>query len=254
MVPKAPIQIQLVEEIDIDRWPPVYKSPSKYIDVEDLNRPAVVIDLQGVLMYSHHIDSTEPPPDLDANEHIQIEDGPYLYFVRRDAEVFLLLACYFANVFIWSSARIKKVQKRVETLFRKAAPFLSGVIGQEQCEVADYTLPGGKPVFFKNLHDFWRRHPRYSESNTLLIDDSRYKCAINRPGTYLIVPQVRTQDWMLNVLGVWLLKWNSATDRLAFSECRDQLPSDDTDKYVYKKMKQRGGSMTYSAWEKQHRH
>ncbi|MCO5566969.1 hypothetical protein L7F22_020652 [Adiantum nelumboides] len=36
-----------VEEIEIDRVPLVYKNPSKYVDVEDPRRLAVLIDLQG---------------------------------------------------------------------------------------------------------------------------------------------------------------------------------------------------------------
>ncbi|MCO5592866.1 hypothetical protein L7F22_046870 [Adiantum nelumboides] len=112
---------ETVEEIEIDRVPPVYKNPSKYVDVEDPSRPIVLIDLQGVLIYSHFIGEKEAPPDLDANEHIQVEEPPYCYFVRKDAEQFLVLACYFANVFIWSSARLRNVERRVQRLFPSAA-------------------------------------------------------------------------------------------------------------------------------------
>ena len=50
--------------------PPVYKNPSKYVDVKDPSRLALVIDLQGVLMHCHLTGSMEEPPNLDANEHI----------------------------------------------------------------------------------------------------------------------------------------------------------------------------------------
>ena len=227
----------------------MYKNPSKYVDVEDPSRPALVIDLQGVLMHSHFIPGKEDPPDLDANEHVQVKDPPYCYFVRKDAEQFLMLACYFANMFIWSSASLRNVEKRVKMSFPTAAAWLSGLIGQELCDVADFNLPMGKPVFFKNLFNFWRKFPRYNEGNTLLIDDSTYKCSVNRPGTYLVVPKERKADWMINDLGVWLLKWKNSIDRLAFAEGREQPPPDQIDRNVWQKMKQKGGSMSYSAWQ-----
>ncbi|MCO5594842.1 hypothetical protein L7F22_048876 [Adiantum nelumboides] len=157
---------ETVEEIEIDRVPPVYKNPSKYVNVKDPSRPAVLIDLQGVLIYSHFIGGKEAPPNLDANEHIQVEEPPYCYFVRKDAEQFLVLACYFANVFIWSLARLRNVERRVQRLFPSAAEWLSGLIGQELCDVANFNLSMGKPIFFKTLLNFWRKFPRYNEGNT----------------------------------------------------------------------------------------
>ncbi|MCO5591109.1 hypothetical protein L7F22_045086 [Adiantum nelumboides] len=183
-----------LEEIEIDRVPPVYKNPSKYVDVEDPSRPAVFIDLQGVLIYSHFIGGKAAPPDLDANEHIQVEEPPYCYFVRKDAEQFLVLACYFANMFIWSLARLRNVERRVQ----------------------------------------------------------RYKCAINRPGTYLVVPKERKKDWLINDLGVWLLKWKNSIDRLAFVEGPEQPPPDQIDQIVWQKMKENGGAISYSAWQKRY--
>ncbi|MCO5599280.1 hypothetical protein L7F22_053381, partial [Adiantum nelumboides] len=200
--PKALVIIQMVEEIEIDRVPPMYKNPSKYVNVEDPSRPAVLIDLQGVLIYSHFIGGKEAPPDLDANEHIQVEEPPYCYFVRKDAERFLVLACYFAIVLIWSLTRLRNVERRVQRLFPSAAKWLSGPIGQELCDVANFNLSMGKLVFFKTLRNFWRKFPHYNEGNTLLIDDSKYKCATNRPGTYLVVPKERKKDWLINDLGV----------------------------------------------------
>ncbi|MCO5607595.1 hypothetical protein L7F22_061792 [Adiantum nelumboides] len=249
-VPKALVIIQTVEEIEIDRVPPVYKNPSKYDDVEDPSKPAVLIDLQGVLIYSHFIGGKEAPPDLDANEHIQVEEPPYCYFVRKDAEQFLVMACYFANVFIWSSTRLRNVERRVQRLFPSAPEWLSGLIGHELCDVANFNLSMGKPVFFKTLCNFWCKFPCYNEGNTLLIDDSRYKCATNRPDTYLVVPKERKKDCLINDLGVWLLKWKISVDRLAFAKGREQPPPDQIDQIVWQKMKENGGAISYSAWQK----
>ncbi|MCO5568243.1 hypothetical protein L7F22_021939 [Adiantum nelumboides] len=222
-----------VEEIKIDRVPLMYKNPSKYINVKDPSRPTVLIDLQGVLIYSHFIRGKEAPPDLDANEHIQVEEPPYCYFVRENAEQFLVLACYFANMFIWSSTRLRNVEIRVQRLFPNATKWLSGLIGQELCDVANFNLSMGIPIFFKNLLNFWCKFPHYNEGDTLLIDDNRYTCALNRPGTYLVVPKERKKDWLINDLGVSLLKWKNFVDRLAFAEGQEQPLPDQINQIVW---------------------
>ena len=160
------------------------------------------------------------------------------------------MACQFANVFTWSSSKLKNVERRVHRLFHMAQPRLSGLIGQEFCDVANFDLSMGKPVFFKNLYMFWNFFPCYNEGNTLLIDDSRYKCTFNRPGTYFVVLKERKKNWLIDELGAWLLKWNNAVDCRAFAECRLQPRPDGIDRYVDKRMKQKGDSMSYTAWQK----
>ena len=93
--------------------------------------------------------------------------------------------------------------------------------------------------------------PHYSERNTLLIDDSWYKVEVNRPGTYVVVPKERQHNWLVDDLGCWLTKWYNATNRLDFAACRvDTVTLDDTDKYVTRKMKEGGSTMTHKAWQR----
>ena len=98
-------------------------------------------------------------------------------------------------MFNWSLAKLRNVERRVERLFPGTAKQLSGLIGQEPCDVENFDFSGGKPIFFKNLHRFWSWLPRYNEGNTLLIDDNRYKCECNRPGTYFVVLKEQKNDW-----------------------------------------------------------
>lgn len=241
--------LRTVEEIESDRVPPVYAPPLKFIDTEDSSRPALVLDLQGVLMYTFHPEH-EDPPDLNTTEHKQITDGYLMHLVRKDAEEFLLLACRFANVYIWSCAKRCNVSKRVDKCFPNAVNWLSGIIGQELCDVADFKFRSGRPVFFKNLYNFWRWFPRYNEGTTLLIDDSQYKCRVNRPGTFIIVPKNRKENWMKECLGEWLWKWLHVVDRLQFAASWDEPPEDDNDRFVQAQFKTGGVTMAYLCWQK----
>ena len=54
-------------------------------------------------------------------------------------------------------------------------------------------LHNGKPVFYKSLNKFWEGEHIYTPTNTILVDDSEYKCAWNSPGTYVIVKKLIKQ-------------------------------------------------------------
>ena len=53
--------------------PPVYRTPSKYVDVKDPSRLALLIDMNGVLMHCHKHGGSEDIPNLDVGDHEQIE-------------------------------------------------------------------------------------------------------------------------------------------------------------------------------------
>ena len=113
-VPRAPVVIP-IEEIECERVPPVYKCPLRYdVDVDDENRPALIVDLQGVLIHTHRFDSDDEPPSFDISEHEKVNDGDCVHFVRKDAELFLILAHRYVNVFIWSCALQRNVERRVQ--------------------------------------------------------------------------------------------------------------------------------------------
>eukprot|EP00250_Pteridium_aquilinum_P010615 c19518_g2_i1 orf=135-503(-) len=98
---------------------------------------------------------------------------------------------------------------------------------QEDCaKEKDFSVDrvrGGKPVSYKKLESFWADQPSDTPANTLLIDDSEYKCVWNPPGTSLIVKKlaeqgrVEMQTYFTEVVCKWLEKWIVAKDRLSFT-------------------------------------
>lgn len=171
-----------------------------------------------------------------------------ILFVPKDAKAFLAWAISWANVYIWSSARLFRVSKYVQTCFGKLSDYLSGWAGQQLCDVATFCLEGGKPVFFKCLENFRQVVMRYEEENMLLIDNSTYKCHFNRLGSFIIVPNIqdRPSDYLSRVLKEFLTKWRDATDRpYVVARSFKNAPSTKEDRKVKAALDQGASKTTY---------
>ena len=84
----------------------------------DVNRLAIILDLNNVLMITHRKSKDNLPPDLLLLYFYVLkvkEDWDITYYVRADAEVFILQASQLANVFIWSSCTISNLSRRTVT-------------------------------------------------------------------------------------------------------------------------------------------
>lgn len=154
----------------------------------------------------------------------------------------------WANVYIWSSARLERVSRIVNAAFHGISDYFSAWCGHELCDVATFCMPGGKPVFFKVLQNFLKFVGRYGTRNVLLIDDSFYKCHYNPPGSYVIVPGIedRRSDFLSRDLQEVLAKWRDATDRSAFTFDNARPTSEDN--YVKAALQQRGRTTSYQAY------
>lgn len=71
-----------------------------------------------------------------------------------------------------------------------------------------------KPVFLKNLRTVWARHPSFDASNTILVDDCRYKSLKNNYENCLAIrsydPLVVDKDYpfyLLHLILPWLQGW-----------------------------------------------
>lgn len=70
-----------------------------------------------------------------------------------------------------------------------------------------------KPIFLKNLSVVWDKLPEYNAQNTMLVDDSRYKCLRNPEHTYVCPegfdPEDVNQDpkYLTKVMLPWLYRW-----------------------------------------------
>lgn len=78
--------------------------------------------------------------------------------------------------------------------------------------VPDHVL--NKPVFLKNLRTVWARHPLFDASNTILVDDCRYKSLKNNYENCLAIrsyePPVVDKDYpfyLLDRILPWLQGW-----------------------------------------------
>lgn len=155
--------------------------------------------------------------------------------IPEDAQAFLAWICCWADVYIWSSAMLRKVEARLKSGFPAAKDYLSGWAGQELCEVGAYIFQDGKPVFFKKLETFLLEvEGRYHDGDILMIDDSRYKMSYNPNGSYIILPpfEKRPADYLTKDLAEWLIKWKEAEDHRAFARTFDNATPTKEDMYV----------------------
>lgn len=182
--------------INIDRVPPVYRSLGRAAACSDASRPAIILDLNNVLMITHRKSRDPRPPDLSLSYFYVIkdtEDRDITYYVRADAALFILHASQLAKVFIWSSCTLTNLSRRIDRCFSEVKVCLSGWAGQEMCHRASWQM-GNKPVFFKSLETFAKGMQGLGKYSTLLLDDSSYKNHLNEKGTYVVLPGIEQQS------------------------------------------------------------
>ncbi|MCO5559157.1 hypothetical protein L7F22_012750 [Adiantum nelumboides] len=174
-----------IEEIVIDRVPPPLQ-----IDLPDLNQcpsplandPSVLIlDLNGVLL-SHFWPGEEIPKHTKRMTEVAYQNGQRV-FVRFGALQFLLWCFDHFTVFVWSCVQVSNVSSLVCKAFPEIwNKFASRIMSQSKCtrHKGDAKVPKtNKPIFYKELSGFWHGNDKYNASNTLIVDDSAYKCFRN---------------------------------------------------------------------------
>ena len=127
--------------INIDRVPPIYHSLGQAAACSDASRPAIILDLNNVLMITHRKSRDHRPPDLSLLYFYVIkdkEDQDITYYVQGDAALFILHASQLAKVFIWSSCTLTNLSRRIDRCFSQVKVCLSGWAGQEMCHRASW--------------------------------------------------------------------------------------------------------------------
>ena len=98
---------------------------------------------------------------------------------------------------------------------------MAGIFSQEDCEIwrqsmRDVAFVQGtdKPVFPKRLRTIWEKHPNFDATNTILVDDCRYKSLKNDYENCLaiksydpMVIEANDQFYLADVILPWLLGW-----------------------------------------------
>ncbi|KAM1293592.1 hypothetical protein ACFX2I_013692 [Malus domestica] len=112
--------------------------------------------------------------------------GSYLVFRRPFCEEFMQFCFERFEVGILSSAQVKNVDGVLDCVMGKLRRRLSFVWDQHECTDSGFKSleDNRKPLFFKELDKVWSYFSgKYSESDTLFIDDQPYKGLLNPPNT-----------------------------------------------------------------------
>lgn len=217
--------VRRVEEIVIDRV-----LPAVTFELPDLNQKptslendcrALILDLNGVLL-CHFWEGQPIPTYTTRMKEVTYSHGQRV-FVHEEASAFLLWCIENFTVFIWSCALSANVTRLLRAAFPEMATKLVGqILSQQHCEKHKgdaNVLDTKKPIFYKCLSQFWKHNSKFNASNTLIVDDSVYKCFKNLRRCCLIFPKL--EDVPLseiagflngNILN-WLWSWLLAEDR-----------------------------------------
>ena len=219
-----------IEEIVIDRVPPPLQ-----IDLPDLSQcppplasdqRVLILDLNGVLL-SHFWPGEEIPKHAKRMTEVAYQNGQRV-FVRPGALQFLLWCFDHFTIFVWSCAKVSNVSSLICKDFPEIwNKFAGRIMSQSQCtrHKGDAKVPEtNKPIFYKELSIFWHRNDKYNASNTLIVDDSAYKCFRNLRHCCIILPKLGVvpehefDGFLTDKLANWLWHWLLAPDRPQYAK------------------------------------
>lgn len=164
----------------------------KAMKVEKPQDKLLVLDVNNVLLRRvHESKLVESGFQKQADKTV----GKMHIFLRPHARDFLKWCSEKYHIVVWSSAMRHNVQHMVELAFRDLDITPVAVLDQTDCDETGEMDPStpGKPLMLKNLTKVWA-HEKVSKfgcfgpTNTLLVDDSPYKAAVN-PDNTAIHPQ-----------------------------------------------------------------
>lgn len=98
------VETMPVEEIEIHRTPPKYAAPEWFKHVDDPKRPALILDMNGVLCMTHHHDGRgyPSPPSIDAQDVIvkELDEYRFVRFQEKPCIVLILFKGFNADFYI----------------------------------------------------------------------------------------------------------------------------------------------------------
>jgi hypothetical protein len=145
------------------------------------HRHLLVVDLNGLLVDRRMSawvapDGTKRAPDA--------RFGKFFIYNRPHMAEFVEWAFEHFTVGVWSSAQSHNAKTLVNHIWGKQRDRLAFVWGQDKCThvgAMDPSKPLSKPILLKDLETLWAQasYKRFGPGNTLLLDDSPYKAAMN---------------------------------------------------------------------------
>ncbi|KAI9203976.1 NLI interacting factor-like phosphatase-domain-containing protein [Polychytrium aggregatum] len=169
----------------------------------------IILDINGVLIDritdspARRLSETNPfrPHGLYAT--ISKRKGPERIHIRPHVDVFLKVLLENFSVATWTSAMAKNAEPLVDLIMQDRSEDLAFQWSQDKCtltgrQVRKSNGSGNKPEIIKELQTVWESPEvnsdnRWSEKNTIIIDDSLFKARMN-PKNILHIPAFTTQD------------------------------------------------------------
>ena len=141
----------------------------------------LVVDLNGLLVDRRMTPFVEPDGTKRAPD---AAFGKFLIYNRPHMSEFVAWAFEHFTVGVWSSAQQHNAKTLVSHIWGEHRDKLAFVWGQDKCThvgAMDPAKPRSKPVLLKDLRKLWAvpSFKRFGPRNTLLLDDSPYKAAMN---------------------------------------------------------------------------
>lgn len=79
-------------------------------------------------------------PNRDAANMLEDIGRERALYVPKDAMHFIASTLQWASVYIWSCTYFARIEARTKVIFGNMQHRLSGVVGQQMCEVADFAF------------------------------------------------------------------------------------------------------------------
>ena len=141
----------------------------------------LVVDLNGLLVDRRMTPFVEPDGTKRAPD---AKFGKFFIYNRPHMTTFVEWAFEHFTVGVWSSAQQHNAKTLVQHIWGESRDRLAFVWGQDKCThvgAMDPARPKSKPILLKDLKKLWASpsFKRFGPRNTLLLDDSPYKAAMN---------------------------------------------------------------------------
>ncbi|XP_069145150.1 uncharacterized protein [Solanum lycopersicum] len=177
----------------------VAKNLDFYFSLEKLNlgpkKKLLVLNLGGLLVDRVHRRNESTvrryTPDLS--------HGNFLVFKRPYCDQFMKFCLERFEVGLWSSAMDRNVEPILDNIMIGLRKKLVFVWDQDKCIDSGFSTveKKNKPIFLKKLKKIWENNyygSRFSESNTLLIDDEPHVALLNPPNTGVFPPAYKVKN------------------------------------------------------------
>lgn len=152
----------------------------------------LIMDVNGLLLYRVN-KRQEPDPRIMRPPDTVIKN--FKVWIRPGAHEFVDFCCRHFVIAVWSSARLQNFKPLLPPIFGDNWEDSVAVVwGQDRCsDLSKLARPvmhpqnRHKPIFLKETSKLWKHfgRSRFGPHNTLLVDDSVYKTALNPEYTAL---------------------------------------------------------------------